>query len=93
MTPLSIVFLAINSAAILVLPRRWALLPLLVGSCYMTVSQSFNIGPFTFTVIRVLVLVAFLRIAIRGEWFSGQLNIVDRLVIAWGIWGIIVSFI
>lgn len=93
MTPFAVFFLAINSMAILVLPKHWALLPFLVGSCYMTVSQSLDIGPFTFTVIRVLILVAFLRIAIQGERLSGHLNIVDRLVFAWGIWGIIVSFI
>ena len=43
MTLFAIVFLLLNAAAILNLPRRWAPLPLLLGACYMTAAQSLNL--------------------------------------------------
>jgi len=93
MSPYAVGFLTVNAVAILVLPRRWALLPLLVGSCYMTVSQHVEIGSLTFTVLRLLIFVAFLRIAVRGERFLANLNVVDKLVIGWGVWGVFVSLL
>ena len=41
----------VSALALLVLSRKWAPLPLLAGTCYMTVAQTIEIGPFTFTVL------------------------------------------
>jgi hypothetical protein len=49
MNALALLFLLINAALLLLLPRRWAPLPLLMGACYMTLGQGIEIGPFTFT--------------------------------------------
>ena len=55
MNALAILFALTVAGALLVVPRRWALLPLLIGSCYMTLGQGIQIGPFSFTVIRLLI--------------------------------------
>ena len=55
MNALATLFLLVNAVALLALPRRWAPVPLLVGACYMTLGQGIDIGPFRFTVIRLLV--------------------------------------
>lgn len=86
MNALATLFLLVNAIALLALPRRWAPVPLLVGACYMTMGQGFDIGPFRFTVIRVLVLVGALRVFARGELVVGGFNRVDRLFIAWSVW-------
>jgi hypothetical protein len=83
MTLLTFIFLAANAAALLVLPRNIALLPLLLGCCYMTVTQRIDIGPITLTVIRILVAVGFLRVILRGEGIVGGFGGMDKLVIAW----------
>lgn len=83
MTLLTFIFLAVNAAALLILPRNMALLPLLVGCCYMTVTQRIDIGPITLTVIRILVAVGFLRVIVRREGIAGGFDGMDKLVIAW----------
>jgi len=73
------------------LQRRWAPLPLLLGACYMTGAQSINLGPFHFTVLRILLLLGFIRTRVRGERISGGFTGLDRLILAWGAWFIIAA--
>ena len=53
MEPLLILFLAVSSLALVVLPRRLAALPVLVTACYMT-RAGIELGPLSFTVLRTL---------------------------------------
>lgn len=87
----AIIFLSINIAALLFFPRRWAPLPLLVGACYMTLGQGVEIGPFRFTIIRILVLAGLVRVAIRWERISGGMNGMDWLMLLWSIWALVSS--
>jgi hypothetical protein len=91
MTSFTVIFLLVNAAALLALPRRLALLPLLVGCCYMTVSQQVNAGPITLTVIRILVAVGFARVLVRGEGVSGGICGMDKLMIGWVMWIVLSS--
>ena len=86
------VFLLLNAIALLRLPRRWAPLPLLLGTCYMTLGQEIVLGSLHFTVIRILVAVGFLRVALRGEHLAGGPNGLDWLMAAWGLWALLSSF-
>jgi hypothetical protein len=85
------VFLFISVVALFTLPRRWVLLPMLTGACYMTNAQSINVGPFHFTVLRLLLLVGFIRAVIKSERIAGKLNTMDRIVVVWGLWMIFAS--
>ena len=91
MTPFTVIFLLANAATLLALPRRLALIPLLVGCCYMTVTQQVNIGPITLTVIRILVAVGFVRIIVKGERIAGGICGMDKLMLAWMLWIVISS--
>jgi hypothetical protein len=91
MNGIAITFTLLSAIALLMLPRRWAPLPLLVGTCYMTLGQGIEIGPFTFTVIRILVLVGIARIFLRGERVAGSYNTLDKLMVAWAAWALISS--
>jgi hypothetical protein len=86
MNGLAIIFLLVTAAALLALPRRWAPLPLLMGACYMTPGQSIDIGPFHFTVLRLLLLLGVIRVLIRQERLPGRLNGLDWLLLLWGAW-------
>lgn len=88
MSSFSTVFLVLNAIMLLFLPRRWAPLPLLVGACYITLGQGIEIGPFTFTVIRMLVAVGVVRVIIRGERLAGRINGLDQLMLVWGAWAV-----
>ncbi len=86
MNAFAIIFVLINAIALLLLPRRWAPLPFLIGTCYMTMGQGIEIGPFTFTVLRMLVAVGVVRIIARGESLSGGMNALDRMLVIWAAW-------
>ena len=91
MTGLAILFLLVNAVALLALPRRWAPLPLLAGACYMTMGQGVVIGPFHFTLIRLLLLVGILRVLVRRERLLGGLNGLDWMMLAWAAWALFSS--
>jgi O-antigen ligase len=83
-----IVFTLVMSALMLSLPRNWAPLPLLLGAVYLTRIQQFEIGPMHFPVMRVLIVVGFLRVIMNRERMSGGMNSLDRIVMLWSIWNI-----
>lgn len=86
MNGLAIIFLLLNAVALLSLPPRWAPLPLLMGACYMTNAQAVMLGPFHFTVLRLLLLLGVIRAVARNEQLPGGLNGLDWLSLAWGAW-------
>ena len=84
----AVIFLLLNAVAMMMLPRSWALLPLLMGACYMTNAQSIILGPFHFTVLRLLVLIGLIRTLARGERLPGGLKGLDWLILIWGAWAV-----
>lgn len=91
MNSIAVAFLFINAIALLLLPRRWAPLPLLVGACYMTLGSGVEIGPFHFQVIRILVAVGVVRVIMRGERLADKMNSLDWLMVAWAAWALMSS--
>lgn len=92
MVPLSIpalIFLLVAVAMLLFVPQRWAPLPLMVGACYMTYGQGIMVGPFHFTIVRLLIAAGIVRVIIRGERLAGGMNSLDWFIIAWGAWALI----
>lgn len=92
MNVLAVLFLFANAVALACLPRRWAPFPLLIGVCYMTLGQGFDLGPFSFTVVRVLIAVGVVRVILRRESIAGGLIAMDWMMIGFGVWALITSF-
>lgn len=91
MNPFAVAFLFINGFLLLILPRRWAPMPLLLGACYMTQAQGVEFGPFSFPFLRLLILFGFVRLVLRRELFGWSWNRLDTVMIAWGLWAIVAS--
>lgn len=91
MSFLAVMFVLGGVMALFVVPRRWAPLPLLLGCCYMTLEQGITLGPFNFSVIRLLLAAGFVRVLVKGERPVGGLNGMDRILIAFSIWALISS--
>jgi hypothetical protein len=87
--PIASAFLAVAAFGIVVLPRRLAPLPLIAGACYITRAQGLDLGPFSFTVVRVLVFVGVVRVIVRREWLAGGLKSIDALMLLWGTWMVV----
>jgi hypothetical protein len=86
MNGFAILFLVLAAVGLLTLPRQWATVPLLMGACYMTNAQSINIGPFHFTVLRLLVAIGVVRTLLRSERLPGGLKGLDWILLVWGGW-------
>lgn len=91
LNPFATIFVLVNAAAILLLPLRWAALPLLVGACYMSLGEGVEIGGLSFPVIRMLIAVGYLRILLSGTRVAGGWNRLDALMLAWAAWAVATS--
>jgi hypothetical protein len=74
---------------VLLLSRRNAPIPIILAACYMTVGQQIIVGDLHFTVLRVLVLAAYLRVILRREARRFTWCKLDTLVLCWGLSGIV----
>ncbi|MCK4783738.1 MAG: hypothetical protein KAV87_08315, partial [Desulfobacteraceae bacterium] len=70
-------FLAIS------LPRRFAILPIMLTSLYMTQGQETVISGLNFTILRLVILFGWLRLFIRQELTPIKFNTIDKLIIAY----------
>jgi hypothetical protein len=90
--PTAACFVLVSAVALLLLPRRWAPVPLIGAACYMTISQGIDLGPFSFNVIRLLVAVGIVRAVVRREPIAGGLNSLDWLIVAFSTWTVLSAF-
>ena len=72
---------------ILAVPRRYALFPVLVLTCFMSMGQQIVFAGLHFTMIRILVIFGWLRVLFRGEVGRIKLNEIDKALIWWTISG------
>ena len=78
-----VIFLVIAGVLLLALARRHAVIPLLLAAAYTTRLPVVEIGPASFSVLRVLVMVGIVRVLVRGERIANGLNAVDYFLFAW----------
>jgi hypothetical protein len=82
-------FIACMGILLLILPRRYALIPLFLSGCYMTLGQALIIGPLHFTIFRIMLLFGWVRILWKNELTLIKLNYIDKILMAW----VIVNFL
>jgi len=81
-SPFLILYLIVNAVALLALPRRWAVLPILATACYMT-RVGVELGPLHFTVLRILICIGLARVIARNERAAGEINGLDVWMLLW----------
>ena len=87
---LGVGFTALMCFLLLTLPRKWALVPVIILICYMTMGERVIVVGLNFTMIRILTLVGWIRILIRGELKSLKLNPIDKALIWFAISGMLI---
>jgi hypothetical protein len=92
MNPFALVFFLICAAALLMVPRRLAPVPLLVGCCYMTMGQGIELGAFHLPIYRMLLSVGLIRMVVKGETIDDFGNTADRLALFLMAWIMLASF-
>jgi hypothetical protein len=87
----AVALLALCAVLLLLLPRRWAPLPLIAGACYLGFGQGLELGPFSLTTSRILIAAGVVRVLVRMERLPGGFIAMDRVMILWGVWTCISS--
>lgn len=77
-------------AAVMILPRRFALLGVFAGVCYITQWQMVNVGGFHFTAIRIVLLATFIRNIVRGEVRQLKFNVIDWIFVIYALYSFFV---
>jgi hypothetical protein len=85
MNSIGIAFATVCVLLMLTLPRRWAILPLILSAAYMTHGQALEIAGANFTMLRIVVAVGFLRVLLRREHIAGGFVALDRWVLCWAL--------
>lgn len=58
----------------------------------MTTGQGVEIGPISLPVYRLVLAAGLFRVILRRENTAGQINAIDKLVVAWAVWMVFASF-
>lgn len=75
------------------LPRRYAIVPLIVTACFLTLGQMLVIFGFSFSMMRIILLFGWLRAFFRRELFSFKLINTDKIIILYVLASIIMNTI
>lgn len=88
MNPGPLILISLSAIALLAVPRRWAPLPFIMTACYLSIEQAIDVGPFTFTALRFLIVVGIVRVMLRGERLVGGMNGLDWWMLGWTAWAV-----
>jgi hypothetical protein len=92
-SPIGLGFTLLMCLLVIALPRRYALLPVIVLTCFMTMGQRVLIGGLNFTMIRILLLFGWARLILRGEFRSIKLNRIDKALLWWTLSSMVTYFL
>ncbi|MEM7227975.1 MAG: hypothetical protein AAF432_04085 [Planctomycetota bacterium] len=87
--PLAMALTAALAALIFVLPRRHALIPLVIAACFIAPAQRVVLLTMDFTMLRVLLLAGCARVMLRGEIVMLRWKLLDTLMVAWCVAGVL----
>lgn len=88
--PLALAAVIVLGVATMVLPRRWALIPLILMACFIAPAQRVAIFSLNFTLLRLMVLAGWTRLLLRNETRGVTIKTIDLALVAWAVSGTIV---
>lgn len=83
--PLGLILVLTCGFALLALPRRYALWPIIVVACLVAPAQRLVVAGLDFNLLRILVLFTWARIIIRGETAGFVWKPLDTVLLLWAI--------
>jgi len=89
-TTLPLFITVVLSVMTLGLPRKYILLPYVIGACWVPAAQPVIVGELNFQVLRILVVIGILRLWMKGEIVAIRWNRFDKLFLAWALVGAVI---
>jgi hypothetical protein len=87
--PLALGFTLLMGALMFFLPRRHAMIPMLIAALFITEMQRVVVAGLDFNMIRILVLFGWARLFLRGELRGMKLNRIDKTIIWYALASIV----
>ena len=81
--PLGLIALAISALSVFAVPRRFALVPLIVLACFVSPAQRLVVTTLDFNFLRILVLCGWIRVLMRRELIEWRWKPLDVAMLAW----------
>jgi hypothetical protein len=88
--PLALAAVLILGIAMLIVPRRWAILPMLIIACFISSVQKIVIAGMDFNLLRIMVMFGVARLIIRQESRGFAWKPLDTAITLWTISSMII---
>jgi hypothetical protein len=76
-----VIFLGILT---ILIPRRFAVLPFILVTCYVPIAGTkIDIASFNFSILRIIIFFGWIRLISKKEIFSIKLNVIDKAILLW----------
>jgi hypothetical protein len=85
LNPIAAAFTLVLSVALAAVPRRFAVIPILMMASYMTAGQGTTVGTLHFPMLRLLLMAGIIRVSARREFRRLRWNSIDTAVSMWMI--------
>jgi len=89
--PLGLAAVLVFGVMMLLVPRRFSLVPMLLMACLVSSAQRFVVFGLDFNLLRLMVLLGWLRIGVMSEWRGFRWKRIDTVIVLWAISGIVIS--
>jgi hypothetical protein len=89
--PLGLGFTLLMGVLLIALPRRYALVPVIMLTCFMSLGQIIIVMGCHFNMIRILALFGWARLVVRREIHSLRLNPIDKALLWWTLSSVVVN--
>src|SRR5262245_15519874 len=83
--PVGLALVLLLGLAMLFVPRRWAIVPMVLASCSVSAAQRFLVLGLNIDFLRLMIVFGWTRLLIRGEMRSFKWNAVDKWLTAFGV--------
>lgn len=93
MNPIALFFLFFMGILLIALPRKYALVPFFLTTLYMTIGQGLIVFGCNFIILRMLIVIGFIRILFRRDISPIQLNSLDKVILLWSAVAIVTGFL
>lgn len=88
--PVGLVVVLLLGVAMLVLPRRYAVVPFLVVACFIAPTQRLVLMTLDFNLLRLLILFGWARVCLSSEIAGFRWKRLDVLMVAWAVTGTLI---
>jgi hypothetical protein len=89
--PLGLGFTLLMGVLLITLPRRYALVPVVMLTCFMSMGQVLVVMGLHFNMIRILTLFGWARLIVRREIHALRLNPIDKALLWWTLSSVVIN--